>query len=66
MSNRAWQIIGVIVVILLILSITYVVDEKNQVVILQMGKPVRTVQKAGLYFKFPWPIQSVSVFDKRL
>ena len=66
MSNRAWQIIGVIVVIILILSITYVVDEKNQVVILQMGKPVRTVQKAGLYFKLPWPIQGVSVFDKRL
>jgi membrane protease subunit HflC len=31
-----------------------------------MGKPVRTVQKSGLYFKLPWPIQSVSVFDKRL
>jgi membrane protease subunit HflC len=66
MSKRAWQIIGVIIVIILILSITYVVDEKNQVVILQMGKPVRTVQKSGLYFKLPWPIQSVSVFDKRL
>jgi membrane protease subunit HflC len=66
MSKRAWQIIGIIVAIVLILSITYVVDEKNQVVILQMGKPVRTVQKAGLYFKLPWPIQSVSVFDKRL
>ncbi len=66
MSKRGWQIIGVIVVLILILSITYVVDEKNQVVILQMGKPVRTVQQPGLYFKIPWPIQSITVFDKRL
>jgi membrane protease subunit HflC len=66
MNKRAWQIIGIIVAIILILSITYFVDEKNQVVILQMGKPVRTVQKPGLYLKLPWPIQSISVFDKRL
>lgn len=66
MSKRAWQIIGIIVLIILILSVTYVVDEKNQVVILQMGKPVRTVQEPGLYLKVPWPIQSTTTFDKRL
>ena len=66
MSKRGWQIIVTIIVVILILSVTYVVDEKNQVVILQMGKPVRTVQKPGLNFKLPWPIQSTTVFDKRL
>ena len=65
MSKRAWQIIGIIVLIILILSITYVVDEKNQVFILQMGKAVRTVQQPGLYFKVPWPIQTISTFDNR-
>lgn len=66
MSKRGWQIIVTIIVVILILSVTYVVDEKNQVVILQMGKPVRTVQKPGLNFKLPWPFQSTTVFDKRL
>jgi membrane protease subunit HflC len=66
MSKRGWNIVIIIIAIILILSVTYVVDEKNQVVILQFGKPVRTVQDPGLYLKLPWPFQSIKVFDKRL
>jgi membrane protease subunit HflC len=36
------------------------------VVITQFGKPVRVIQKAGLYAKLPDPVQSVRRFDKRL
>ena len=38
----------------------------EQVVILQFGKPVRTIQEPGLNFKLPVPFQNRVVFDKRL
>ncbi|MBM3200668.1 protease modulator HflC [Candidatus Woesearchaeota archaeon] len=45
-------------------STLYTVDETNQAVITQMGKPIRVVKQAGLYAKTPL-IQSVHYFDKR-
>ena len=35
-------------------------------VILSFGKPVRVLAKPGLYFKLPYPINSVAEFDSRL
>jgi membrane protease subunit HflC len=51
---------------LLLNSILFEVKEIEQVVITQFGKPVRVIQKAGLYAKLPDPVQSVRRFDKRL
>ena len=52
-----------------VLAITgsfYVVDEGQQAVVLQFGRPVgSTVSEAGLHFKLPF-IQEVRRFDKRL
>jgi modulator of FtsH protease HflC len=46
-------------------SAAYVVDETEQVVITQFGKPVgTTVDKPGLYFKTPF-VQQAHYFDKR-
>ena len=53
-------------VILFVLSTIIVVDEKEQIVILQFGKPVQTITDPGLNFKFPAPIQVSNSFDKRL
>ena len=53
-------------VILFVLSTIIVVDETEQVVILQFGKPVQTITDPGLNFKFPAPIQVSNSFDKRL
>lgn len=47
------------------LSSTYVVDERQQVIVLQFGGYVRTVDKPGLYFKLPF-IQTVESYDKRV
>ncbi len=58
-------IIGVLVVLLGLTSI-FVVDEREQVVILQFGKPVRTISEPGLYMKVPFPIQEKIIFDNRL
>ncbi len=42
------------------------VDVKEQVIILQFGKPVRTIQEPGLHWKLPAPVQNAVFFDKRI
>ena len=58
-----------ILVVAAVLALTgsfYVVEEGQQAVILQFGRPVgATVSEAGLHFKVPF-IQEVRRFDKRL
>ena len=44
----------------------FIVDETEQVVILQFGKPVRTITQPGINLKVPFPIQEKIVFDDRL
>ena len=53
-------------IILFVLSTIIVVDETEQIVILQFGKPIQTITDPGLNFKFPAPIQVSNSFDKRL
>ena len=48
------------------LTTVFIVDETKQVVILQFGKPVRTITQPGINFKVPFPIQEKIVFDDRL
>ncbi|MDQ6992672.1 MAG: protease modulator HflC [Mariprofundus sp.] len=45
-------------------SSAYVVDQREQVLLLQFGNPKDVVKTAGLHFKWPW--QSVTTFDSRL
>ncbi|MBN2375881.1 MAG: protease modulator HflC [Sedimentisphaerales bacterium] len=56
-----------LIVILLIVGLAsvYVVQEGQQAVITQFGKPVREVTKAGLNFKTPF-IQKIHRMEKRL
>ncbi|TLS67984.1 protease modulator HflC [Mariprofundus erugo] len=42
----------------------YVVDQRQQVLVLQFGNPKDVVKEAGLHFKWPW--QSIETFDRRL
>jgi len=57
--------IGAILVFLGFTSI-FIVDETEQVVILQFGKPVRIITEPGLHMKVPFPFQENNVFDNRL
>ena len=59
-------IIIVVLVAIILLTTVFKVDVTEQVVILQFGKPVRTIQNPGLHFKLPTPIQNAVFFDKRL
>lgn len=59
-------IIVIVLIAIILLTTVYKVDVTEQVVVLQFGKPVRTVQTPGLHLKLPVPIQNAVVFDKRL
>ncbi len=48
------------------LSTIIIVDETEQMVILQFGKPVRTIKDPGLNWKLPAPFQTSNSFEKRL
>lgn len=66
--NKPTMIIAIIAVLGLVIfnGAFYVVDETEQVILLQFGKPVgEPVTEAGLHFKIPF-IQDVKVFDKRV
>lgn len=67
MSKKKLIISGVIALVLFIglMSSAYVVNEKEQVVITQFGKPIGVaVTSPGINFKIPF-IQDANVFDKR-
>jgi len=59
----------ILLVIIILFSITkpwFVLNETEQGVILQFGKPVSVVQKSGFHFKLPYPLQIIYVFEKRI
>ncbi len=56
----------VVLVTLFALSTIIIVDETEQIVILQFGKPVRTIKDSGLNWKLPAPFQTSNSFEKRL
>lgn len=61
--------LGLLIVVFLLVflgaSPLYVVDITQSAIVVELGKPVRTVTDPGLYFKLPF-IQEVTFFDKRL
>ncbi len=61
------RFLGVFVIILIIslFSSAYIIDETQQVVVTQFGKPVAIHKKAGLYFKIPF-IQQVHYLPKNI
>ncbi len=56
-----------IVTVIIIASLTcFSVQEKQIVIITQFGKVVRTIDRPGLHFKLPAPIQNTMIFSKKL
>ena len=43
----------------------YTVDARETGVVTAFGAPVRTLTEPGLYFRAPWPIHQVVLFDSR-
>lgn len=57
--------VGVVVLALLVLQAAFIVNERQQGVLLQFGKHVSTIREPGLYFKIP-VIQDFITLDKRV
>jgi membrane protease subunit HflC len=56
---------ALVVVVLAALSAVFTVDQTEQVLITQFGRPVRVIEQPGLHAKLPL-LQTVIAFDKRL
>lgn len=54
-----------ILALVLLMQSLFIVDEREQVLVLQFGEPVATHEDPGLKAKIPF-IQNVKVFDKRV
>ena len=52
-------------VLLFFYSSLFIINEVEQAIITQFGKPIRTITKANYYFKIPF-IQKIRKFDKRM
>jgi membrane protease subunit HflC len=62
-------IVFLLLILALLRSSIYFVDQAEYVYLTQFGKPVATFDgntDAGLKFKLPWPIQSITRLDRRL
>jgi len=67
MQRKAYYVIAVVVIALLIArTAVFVVDETQTAIITQFGSPVRIIEEAGLNWKLPQPVQAVRFFDRRL
>ena len=55
-------VVGVVAAI--VYTSVFVVDQRQQALVIEFGNPQRIVQDAGLQWKKPW--QNVMLFDKRL
>ena len=65
-QNILFGLIGVLVLLVILgASPFFIVDLTETAIVVQLGKPVRTVTDPGLKFKLPF-VQEVTYFDKRL
>jgi membrane protease subunit HflC len=65
--KRLMTVAGVVVVLALALdSMLFEVNETESAIVTHFGRPVRVVERAGLNWKLPGPVQSVLRLDKRV
>ena len=64
-GSAVWWIIGLGALVIIVSRTLYVVSETEQVVVTQLGRPVRLVQTPGLHFKLPF-LQQLTFFEDRL
>ena len=48
-----------------LLQLLFTVREGEVAVVTQLGKPVRAITEAGLYRRWPWPVEQVHRYDNR-
>jgi len=63
---RRLLLVVLVLVLLALFRPWYILDETEQGVIVQLGKPVRVVRESGFHLKLPYPFQVVQKFERRL
>ena len=67
--KKNWAVIigGILVALLfVIVQCVFIVREGEAAVLTTFGKPLKTIREAGLYRRWPWPVQRVHLFDQRI
>jgi membrane protease subunit HflC len=64
-GKRTAGIILIIIGLILLSGATFTIDEREQAIITQFGKYIRTIKEPGLHFKIPI-IQTLHRFEKRV
>jgi membrane protease subunit HflC len=64
-ASAVWWIIGLGALVIIVSRTLYVVSETEQVVVTQLGRPVRLVHTPGLHLKLPF-LQQLTFFEERL
>jgi modulator of FtsH protease HflC len=57
---------GLVLLVFLMLLFCYQVRQTEVALVTTFGKPTRDKLEPGLFFKWPWPIEKVQKFDKRI
>ncbi|MCD5402135.1 protease modulator HflC, partial [candidate division NPL-UPA2 bacterium] len=66
MNVKIGVVLGLAVVILVVVSqALFTVDEREQVIIIQLGEYIRSIDEPGLHFRLPF-IQSVQRLERRV
>lgn len=67
MNNKYLTIIGIVVfaVVFAIFNIVFIMDQRQQALVVRLGKPIRVIQEPGLNAKVPF-VDSVVYFDRRI
>ena len=63
--KRSILVILILAVVITFSSATFVLNETEQAVIVQFGRPVQSYTDPGLHFKTPF-VQNVRIFEKRI
>jgi membrane protease subunit HflC len=63
--NAIAALAAAFVVLVVVLTLLFEVDQTEQALVVQLGQPVRVIQQPGLHAKLPF-VQSVIPFDRRL
>lgn len=60
-----WRIVLIALLMVLVAGPTYIIQEGEQAIVTQFGRPIRTVREPGLYWRMP-VLHTVTSFDKRV
>jgi membrane protease subunit HflC len=65
--NVAMLLVGFSVAVLFVLlQVLFIIREGEAAVVTTFGRPDREITNAGLYARWPWPVQRVHLYDARV